>query len=315
VITAPASWTCAAVDAADGGASLELPADTGKQSGADFNPASPSDHNGLFALSIPACQGCVYSEICGIVPNADAAFPGFTGACAARPAGETITSLGDNVYRIEDPAGAVTPHAAISILVFRPGTITTDASVARETCAFQDQLDICAALLNQFLALQTPSWMQHALTITPTSLGAVVVGETIAEAQNAAGLTFDGHGDGFMYPRTLPAGYPHDYVGLGGPHDTVICVGAGKNGATTNGPQTISTPEGFELGDTVQHLLAVYGSRAHFVAAPASGMTTNAGYVVAETDGTLVFVVDNAHQRVVEIAGGAPGIGPNSCTG
>jgi hypothetical protein len=44
-------------------------------------------------------------------------------------------------------------------------------------------------------------------------------------------------------------------------------------------------------------------------------MTTNAGYVVAETDGTLVFVVDNAHQRVVEIAGGAPGIGPNSCTG
>jgi len=138
---------------------------------------------------------------------------------------------------------------------------------------------------------------------------------TIGEAQTAAGVSFDGSGDGFMYPRALPAGYPHDYVGLGAPHDTVICVGAGKNGATTNGPQRISTTEGFQLGDTVDHLLAVYGSRARFVAAPASGMTTNAGYVVAETDGTLVFVVDKAHQRVVEIAGGAAGIGPNSCTG
>ena len=79
--------------------------------------------------------------------------------------------------------------------------------------------------------------------------------------------------------------------------------------------QTVSTPEGFQLGDTVQRLLAVYGSRAHYVAAPPSGMTTNAGYVVDETDGNLAFAVDPATQRIFEIAGGGTDIGPNSCTG
>jgi hypothetical protein len=107
----------------------------------------------VFAISIPACQGCVHGEICGIVPNADAAVPGYNGTCAARPVGETITPLGNNMYRIEDPAGTVTPDPAISILIFHPRTGASDASVARETCAFQNQLDVCTSLLNQFLAL------------------------------------------------------------------------------------------------------------------------------------------------------------------
>lgn len=158
-------------------------------------------------------------------------------------------------------------------------------------------------------------WTSRQLTITPTSLGAVRVGMTRSEAQAAAGVSFDGSGDGFVYSTRRPAGFPHDYVGLGAPNDTVVCVGASIFDRSTALQQAISTPEGFRLGDTVERLLGVYGTRAHFVPAPATGMTTNAGYVVAESGGKLAFVVDLARKRIVEIAGGGPGVGPNSCTG
>jgi hypothetical protein len=158
-------------------------------------------------------------------------------------------------------------------------------------------------------------WTSRRLTITPRSLGAVRVGMTLGQAQTAAGgLLFDGLGDGFAYPtKGLPADYPHDFVGLSGPHDSVGCVGAETVDASTRPTQTISTPEGFELGGTVQHLLAVYGTRARYVAAPVQGMTTNAGYVVAEPGGKLAFAVRGS--LVFEIAAGGSSIGPNSCTG
>jgi len=158
-------------------------------------------------------------------------------------------------------------------------------------------------------------WTSRQLTITPRSLGAVRVGMTIEEAQTAAGLFFDGRGDGFWYSTQRPAGYPHDFVGQGGPSGAVVCVGAELFDASPRLLQTVSTPEGIRLGDTVQRLLSVYGSRARYVSAPASGMTTNAGYVVTESDGNLVFVVDRANRRIVEIAGGAADLGPNTCTG
>jgi hypothetical protein len=177
---------------------------------------------------------------------------------------------------------------------------------------------VCDALFAEFFALGpvagSGAWVDPVLTITPNSLGAVRVGMTVKQAQTAARATFDQQGDGFTYPTTLPAGYAHDYIGLGGT-GTVRCVGAEMTGSATDLHQTISTPEGFRLGDTVQHLLDAYGPRAHFVGAPASGMTTYSGYVVAESGGNLVFVLDTAKQRIAEIAGGGTDIGPNSCTG
>lgn len=158
-------------------------------------------------------------------------------------------------------------------------------------------------------------WTESRLTITPSSLGAVRVGMTKSEAQTASGVAFGGTGDGFVYPTKLPAGYPHDYVGLAAPNDTVVCVGASIfDQSTPPRPQT-STPEGVRLGDSVQQLIAVYGTRAHFVPAPKTGMTTNAGYVVAESGGNLVFVVNPAQTKIVGIAGGGSDLGPNSCTG
>lgn len=185
-------------------------------------------------------------------------------------------------------------------------------------------------------ATGTGPWSDQTLTITPQSLGRVQVGMTRDEAQAAAGYSFDAAGDGFLYRSTPPAGFPHDYVGMTGPsgNETVVCVGASLRGGSKPLSQAISTAEGVHLGDTVQKLEAIYGSRARYVPPPASGMTTNAGYVVAEAGGSLAFVVgssltdwsppsDPAAGFVVEIAGsktadplkiGRP-FGPNSCTG
>ena len=152
-------------------------------------------------------------------------------------------------------------------------------------------------------------WTGSSLTISPTSLGAVTIGMSLSQAQQAAGVAFDGTGDGFSYPTTLPSGFPHDFVS-GIP--TVTCLGAE---AKQPASQAVSTPEGFQLGQSVQTLLSIYGSRATYKPAPTQGgMTNNAGYVVSEGSGNLVFVVGPDGSTITEIAGG-PNIGPNTCTG
>jgi len=155
-------------------------------------------------------------------------------------------------------------------------------------------------------------WTASSLTITARSLGAVHIGMTRGQAEQAAGVTFDGFGDGFAYPTTLPPGFPHDFVGGVGisPDGVVQCVGA--SGAPT--AQSVSTPLGLHLGDPASRVLAVYGAQARYVPAPTSGgMTAYAGYVVSTADGNLAFVISG--NTVTEIEGGNGTLGPNSCTG
>ena len=208
-----------------------------------------------------------------------------------------------------------------STLRYTPRTATTDPSVTRETCILpSSEHAVCDRLLDDFLNLRTASenasapWASTHLTISPTGLGAVRVGMTLAQAQTAAGATFDGRGDGFAYSQARAAGFAHDFVGLGIGTEKVVCVGA-EIFDSVGLRQTVATPEGFLLGGTVQQLLSMYGTNAHFVAAPASGMTTNAGYVVDIAGGRLAFVVDQSRTRIVEIAGGGPDLTPNTCTG
>ena len=155
-------------------------------------------------------------------------------------------------------------------------------------------------------------WTASQLTITARSLGAVRVGMTLADAQQAAGVKFDGFGDGFAYPTSPPQGFPHDFVGGTGisPDGVVQCVGT----SGTSAAQTVSTPEGLQLGDPVSRVLAIYGARARFVPAPTTGgMTDYSGYLVSGAEGNLAFVISN--QQVSEIEGGNGTLGPNSCTG
>jgi len=161
------------------------------------------------------------------------------------------------------------------------------------------------------------TWSARQLTITAHSLGAVQVGMTLAQAQAAAGYTFDGSGDGAFYSTHVPTGYPHIYVNVDPganfvPGSNVACVGV-ELGTADPHVQTIVTPEGVRLGDSVQHLLAVYGSQARFVPNPGSGIAPAAGYVVTQGNEALVFVVYN--NRVVAIMGGSARLTPSDCSG
>ena len=155
-------------------------------------------------------------------------------------------------------------------------------------------------------------WTGTQLEITPRSLGGVELGMTLAQAGSAAGVAFDGAADSAFFPTTLPSDYPHLFVNEA-PGNTVSCVGAEMNPAIRT-PQAVTTPEGFRIGDTVQQLLAIYGSRAHYSPAPSGGIAARDGYVVEETNGDLAFDVDDATNTIFAIKGGT-GLTPSSCNG
>jgi hypothetical protein len=155
-IVGPAGWNCKAIEATDEGQGVGVtppgvaPRDSWGVGGTVTQP--PTD--GVFATLIPTCAGCVYDEICGIVPRADADFPDFARArlCNAQPAGRQVTPMGNNRYAIDDPAGTLGPHVAHSVLVYRPRTTATDASVLRETCILPtSQRNVCDTLLDEFV--------------------------------------------------------------------------------------------------------------------------------------------------------------------
>jgi hypothetical protein len=128
-------------------------------------------------------------------------------------------------------------------------------------------------------------WSNRSLAITATSLGGVQVGMTLDQAQWAAGLVFDTQGDGVHYPTTLPKGYADLFVDLGD-KGQVRCVGAV---GSMNDTDTITTPEGFRLGDSLGHLKAIYGNRLTHIPNPVTGIEPRDGYVVKEGNSFLVF--------------------------
>jgi hypothetical protein len=158
------------------------------------------------------------------------------------------------------------------------------------------------------------TWASTALTITPTSLGAVKVGMTLAEAQYAAAVTFGNYSGGFASASS--AGNPLLFVGGGvgipSAPGTVGCVGAAVV-AGKPASQVVTTAQGVHLGDSASRVTAAYGNAAHFVPAPASGSNPVAGYVVSQTAGNLAFVIKN--DTVAEIEGGDASLQPSTCTG
>jgi PASTA domain len=158
-ITAPAGWNCKALEATDGGQAVGVtpPGVTPRDSWGTGGTVTQPPTDGVFALSDPACQGCVWDDACAIVPGikADFAADRAQGPCPAAPAGQRVTAMGNHVYSIDDPAGTLGPDEAHSILRYTPKTLTTDPMVIRETCILPAaQLAVCNALLDEFVALQ-----------------------------------------------------------------------------------------------------------------------------------------------------------------
>jgi hypothetical protein len=150
-------------------------------------------------------------------------------------------------------------------------------------------------------------WLSPSLIITPRSLGTVKVGVPLIEAMQAAGIAIVAGGDGVYSPQ-VGVGPTSLFLRLSSSY-RVGCVGAGV--ART---PSVSTEQGFRVGETVAQLKRVYGQSLRYVPAPSTGgMTDFAGYVLSESSGNLAFDVTTSG-RVVDMEGG-PGIGPNSCQG
>jgi hypothetical protein len=157
-VVGPAGWNCKAIEAGDGGQGIGVtpPGVAPRDSWVNAVPPKLPPADGVFASWEPGCQGCVYGEICGIVPSADADFPSFarSGICNAQPVGQQVTPLGGDLYAIDDPAGTIGPDAAHSILRYTRATSTSNAMALRITCILPaSQRNVCDSLIDEFLKL------------------------------------------------------------------------------------------------------------------------------------------------------------------
>jgi hypothetical protein len=111
-------------------------------------------------------------------------------------------------------------------------------------------------------------WTDPIVLITPTSLGAVKIGMSLAEASAAAGVRIEPVGDGVN--SALGQGHgPELYM-------QIDCVGA-SGGAGASMTQVVETPERVRLGDSADRITAVYGDRAQYVPQLSGGRTPAEG--------------------------------------
>jgi hypothetical protein len=148
-------------------------------------------------------------------------------------------------------------------------------------------------------------WLSPSLVITPESLGAVKVGTTLEAAEGAAGIIIENTGEDIFSPEP-GIGRPGLYLNLNS-SNRVNCVGA-----QLTDRRTVSTMEGFRLGESILQLKRLYGQGLRFVQSATGGFMGNlSGYVLSESSGNLVFLVRKSGQ-VYDVEGGL-GIGPDSC--
>jgi hypothetical protein len=164
------------------------------------------------------------------------------------------------------------------------------------------------------LAGQDASWGDPVILVTPDSMGAVHFGMDERQAERAAGEVFNAAGDGFRY--NSPGAYGGNYIYLGEAGlslgSTFGCIGAGQ---VLGSHQVVETPQGFRLGQSTLHLLAIYGKSATFVQGPATGMEPYDYYIVKGQGGSLVFRLDMPDEYVDGIMAVAPGADPEFCGG
>lgn len=302
--------------------SAPVPALRGNPAGPLVNGRLNGGGGGSTLLKLTGGAAPAHGDFTGDgVPDAAAVIGSTSGAGGQDQYVELYTD-GDHLLGGFDPT-SVDPHgvhAYVMAMIVRDKSVlldwSTDHGAAGRRAFWSGRLtwDSGKVVLSE-LAQHTGItgsglWSDQALTISPQGLGAVHIGMTRAQAQDAEGLYFDGFGDGAYYPTELPPGYPHDYVDAGS--GMVICVGAQGDGSSA---QQVSTLQGVRLGDTVAKMKDVFGSSATYVPAPQGGQAPRDGYVVSSRAGTTVFTPDPAGRTIVGITAGGANLTPSSCTG
>lgn len=146
------------------------------------------------------------------------------------------------------------------------------------------------AKANPAVAKPSGRWTDSTVVITGNSLGAVTRGMSLAQASAAAGVTIDEGGDGEDGNETVPN---LSILAIQGQ-----CFVAGNYDRST--PKVV-TPDGFALGQTVDQLKAIYGSRLAYTAGTvttgngylSAGQRINVGYFVHDSGGLLFFQTEN----------------------
>lgn len=247
------------------------------------------------------------------VPDSAAVIGASSGQGGLDEVVELYTNRNQRLGQFDPAAATRNEHATVMAMVIRSGEVLLDWSGSNFTTAattywsahlrWDGHHVVVTDQVPHTGATGSGLWTDPQLTITPTSLGAVRVDMTVTEAQTVAGVRFDGSGDGFHYPATLPAGYPHLYLGN-------HCVGAATRTTTT---QTVSTPEGIHLGDTVAKLKTTYGPSLRHVPSPGFGMNPTDGYIAPVTGGNLAFAITG--DTITRITGGGADLTPSTCGG
>jgi hypothetical protein len=163
-------------------------------------------------------------------------------------------------------------------------------------------------------------WNGAVLVITGHSLGGVRIGMTRSQAARAAGVpSFVPVGDGAYGPSDRgPSSDLYLYLSHGAAmppsfRGDFTCLGAGLTTVTPT--QIVTTEQGLHLGDRASRVHAIYGSKAIFMPAAASGMDPRPGYVVHQGRYDLIFKLDAQERHVIYIAGGFAPLTPNDCSG
>lgn len=153
-------------------------------------------------------------------------------------------------------------------------------------------------------------WSSPLIEISPSSLGGVRLGMTVAQANRSAGVTFKVQGDG-IYTSSSSGGTSSLAVGsVAVSGTTVVCFGAGASTST----QTVTTPQGFVVGETVTQLRDIYGSALVSYHTP-PGIANFSGYLVHGFGGTFVFVLNSAGTSIDTVYAGAANVNPVVCAG
>lgn len=163
-VLAPRSWTCAGLEAADGGESLSVfPAHHADPLRAD---RVPSNAAGVTVFVDYTGHGPGAQLVCTLFPGTGAAvLAAKTGGCAPAAAGEVVRRTGGDVARFEDPpgvrgvgvpsGGANRAFGAVVYPQLRPEP--ESVGVGKVTCtAPPATTGLCSAIVDDFVARVTP---------------------------------------------------------------------------------------------------------------------------------------------------------------
>lgn len=274
------------------------------------------------------------------VPDAAAAVSATSGAGGDEDYVQLYT---DGHHRLGqfDPGGASQrQHGIILAMIIRNGEVLIDwiafdgagyrITFGSAHLRWDGSRVVASQLLDRTGATGSGFLSDPALQLRPDGLGAVKIGMSYDAAAAAAGTTFQAVGDGVSYAENLPKGSYAIHVsggyidGSGVSHGEVQCIGI--DGSPVHAQQ-VTTPEGFQLGQTVNQLKRLYGSRLTYVPNPyAGGLAPENGYVLKAGTGELVFAYSDltpgidrqeppGSQPITKMFAAKDGENPSSCPG